>query len=157
MRSTIWRASALFVKTHACRYGLEDHESVTKTILHWHSSTVGDLSFSLEGSYLWSGGKENTLVLWSMADINSKDFLPRMTGAIERLSSGNESGIVAVSHENMGKRWGQRMGLVKSCRRLACEICRFGLLYHRKHWTDKLFPLPPVTGVWSAISVSCCP
>ncbi|XP_055332292.1 WD repeat-containing protein 75-like [Paramacrobiotus metropolitanus] len=83
-------------------YGLENPSSVTRCILHWHSSSVGDVVFSSQGSFLWSGGSESTLVQWSMADTAHKDFLPRMAAPIEGLSFVPTSGgsTVAVHHRN---------------------------------------------------------
>ncbi|KAL5065971.1 hypothetical protein RYX36_027708 [Vicia faba] len=44
---------------------------------HWHSSRVNLLSFSSDGVYLYSGGKEGVLVLWQL-DTGKKKFLPRI-------------------------------------------------------------------------------
>ncbi|XP_058755460.1 uncharacterized protein LOC131628646 [Vicia villosa] len=44
---------------------------------HWHSSGVNLLSFSSDGVYLYSGGKEGVLVLWKL-DTGKKKFLPRI-------------------------------------------------------------------------------
>nr|XP_025607167.1 WD repeat-containing protein 75 isoform X4 [Arachis hypogaea] len=44
---------------------------------HWHSAGVCLLSFSPDGAYLYSGGKEGVLVLWQL-DSGKKKFLPRI-------------------------------------------------------------------------------
>ncbi|KAF5749410.1 hypothetical protein HS088_TW04G01379 [Tripterygium wilfordii] len=44
---------------------------------HWHPSEVTVLSFSSDGAYLYSGGKEGVLVVWQM-DTGKKKFLPRI-------------------------------------------------------------------------------
>ncbi|KAI5414997.1 uncharacterized protein LOC127135035 [Lathyrus oleraceus] len=44
---------------------------------HWHSAGVNLLSFSSDGVYLYSGGKEGVLVLWQL-DTGKKKFLPRI-------------------------------------------------------------------------------
>ncbi|KAE8700133.1 formin BNI1-like [Hibiscus syriacus] len=44
---------------------------------HWHSAEVNVLSFSLDGAYLYSGGKEGVLVVWQI-DTGKKKFLPRI-------------------------------------------------------------------------------
>ncbi|KAK1433946.1 hypothetical protein QVD17_10864 [Tagetes erecta] len=47
------------------------------TTWHWHSSEVKVLSFSSDGVYLYSGGKEGVLVVWQL-DTGKKKFLPRI-------------------------------------------------------------------------------
>ncbi|KAJ1433474.1 WD40/YVTN repeat-like-containing domain superfamily [Sesbania bispinosa] len=44
---------------------------------HWHSAGVSLLSFTSDGEYLYSGGKEGVLVLWQL-DTGKKNFLPRI-------------------------------------------------------------------------------
>ncbi|XP_023900086.1 uncharacterized protein LOC112011971 [Quercus suber] len=44
---------------------------------HWHSAEVKVLSFSSDGAYLYSGGKEGVLVVWQL-DTGKKKFLPRI-------------------------------------------------------------------------------
>ncbi|KAI8388924.1 WD40-repeat-containing domain protein [Radiomyces spectabilis] len=55
------------------------------TILHWHSTAVGALTFMGDGAYLMSGGEEAVLVLWQL-ETTHKQFLPRMGGAIQSIS-----------------------------------------------------------------------
>ncbi|OQV23308.1 WD repeat-containing protein 75 [Hypsibius exemplaris] len=76
----------------------EDTKQVTKSTLHWHSSAVLDLAFSAEGSYLWSGGHESTLVQWSLNHTDHKDFLPRMGAAIVHLALSYDNNTILVSH-----------------------------------------------------------
>jgi NET1-associated nuclear protein 1 (U3 small nucleolar RNA-associated protein 17) len=70
--------------------------------MHWHSASVLDLAFSAEGSYLWSGGWESTLVQWSLNQTDDKDFIPRMGAAIAHLSISYDNNIIVVSHADGG-------------------------------------------------------
>ncbi|CAI0394899.1 unnamed protein product [Linum tenue] len=55
--------------------GSDDAESCTTW--HWHPAQVNLLSFSSDGAYLLSGGKEGVLVVWQV-DTGKKKFLPRI-------------------------------------------------------------------------------
>uniref|UniRef100_A0A7N0VM13 WD repeat-containing protein 75 second beta-propeller domain-containing protein n=1 Tax=Kalanchoe fedtschenkoi TaxID=63787 RepID=A0A7N0VM13_KALFE len=55
--------------------GNDDAESCSTW--HWHSSEVIVLSFSSDGAYLYSGGKEGVLVVWQL-DTGKRKFLPRI-------------------------------------------------------------------------------
>ncbi|XP_019442367.1 PREDICTED: WD repeat-containing protein 75-like [Lupinus angustifolius] len=55
----------------------ENDDAESCSTWHWHSSGVKLLSFSSDGAYLYSGGKEGVLVLWQL-DTGNKKFLPRI-------------------------------------------------------------------------------
>ncbi|CAL0325563.1 unnamed protein product [Lupinus luteus] len=55
----------------------ENDDAESCSTWHWHSSGVKLLSFSSDGAYLYSGGKEGVLVLWQL-DTGKKKFLPRI-------------------------------------------------------------------------------
>ncbi|KAE9609864.1 putative transcription factor WD40-like family [Lupinus albus] len=55
----------------------ENDDAESCSTWHWHSSGVNLLSFSSDGAYLYSGGKEGVLVLWQL-DTGKKKFLPRI-------------------------------------------------------------------------------
>lgn len=58
-----------------------------KTDLNWHHIRVLSLAFSLSGTILYSGGPECVLVKWQIKDKTiTKDFLPRLPGAIKHIS-----------------------------------------------------------------------
>ena len=76
---------------------------MSKTVVHWHSTSVSDTIFSLEGSYMWSGGWESTLVQWSLNNTDQKDFVSRLGAAIVRLSMSYDGHVLAVSHSDSGK------------------------------------------------------
>ncbi|GAU88737.1 hypothetical protein RvY_01375-2 [Ramazzottius varieornatus] len=80
----------------------QEAPTVSKTTVHWHSTAVLDIAFSLEGSYMWSGGWESTLVQWSLNNTDQKDFIPRLGAAIVRLSISYDGNIIAVSHSDGG-------------------------------------------------------
>ncbi|KAJ8750843.1 hypothetical protein K2173_016024 [Erythroxylum novogranatense] len=55
--------------------GNDDADSCTTW--HWHPAEIKILSFSSDGAYLYSGGKEGVLVVWQL-DTGKKKFLPRI-------------------------------------------------------------------------------
>ncbi|KAK7388529.1 hypothetical protein VNO78_23347 [Psophocarpus tetragonolobus] len=59
------------------KFDVRGDDAETCTVWHWHSSGVRHLSFSSDGAYLYSGGKEGVLVLWQL-DTGNKKFLPRI-------------------------------------------------------------------------------
>ncbi|XP_029651603.1 WD repeat-containing protein 75 [Octopus sinensis] len=58
---------------------------VIKTTNHWHALPVMDLRFSAEGTRLFSGGHECTLVTWHLLQ-QTRDFLPRLGAPIKAIS-----------------------------------------------------------------------
>ncbi|KAF3452775.1 hypothetical protein FNV43_RR03208 [Rhamnella rubrinervis] len=54
-----------------------DDDADSCTTWHWHPSEVNVLSFSSDGAYLYSGGREGVLVVWQL-DTGKKKFLPRI-------------------------------------------------------------------------------
>lgn len=67
------------------RVGAADAASLMPRILHWHREAVASLKWSQDGSYIISGGRETTLVLWQL-ETGKKQFLPHLTAEIERLT-----------------------------------------------------------------------
>ncbi|KAF0986334.1 hypothetical protein HZS_2289 [Henneguya salminicola] len=49
--------------------------------LHWHSNPVGDICFSVDGRYLFSGGAETVLVEWNIEN-SERNFVPRLGNEI---------------------------------------------------------------------------
>ncbi|XP_078621982.1 WD repeat-containing protein 75-like [Branchiostoma floridae x Branchiostoma japonicum] len=76
--------------------GLFQKKEVVRTIYHWHTLPVGDLTFSPEGTYLMSVGQECVLVLWQY-NTEKKDFLPRMGSPLCYISSSPDGSLLAVS------------------------------------------------------------
>ncbi|XP_015899229.3 uncharacterized protein LOC107432272 [Ziziphus jujuba] len=54
-----------------------DDDADSCSTWHWHATQVNVLSFSSDGAYLYSGGKEGVLVVWQL-DTGKKKFLPRI-------------------------------------------------------------------------------
>lgn len=73
-------------------------KSPAKTVFHWHTLPVTDLIFSPEGSNMYSGAGECTLVKWDINDSNNKRTLPRMGLPIAHLAVSSNSDLIAVSH-----------------------------------------------------------
>lgn len=58
--------------------GVRDNDDADScSTWHWHPAEVNVLSFSTDGAYLYSGGKEGVLVVWQL-DSGKKKFLPRI-------------------------------------------------------------------------------
>ncbi|KII69291.1 WD repeat-containing protein 75 [Thelohanellus kitauei] len=75
---------------------ISDH--VVMKNLHWHSNPVSDVTFSDEGSHLFSAGFEAVLVAWDL--INQKEsFLPRLGDQIKFLTC-SESYICMIHTNN---------------------------------------------------------
>ncbi|GAX72998.1 hypothetical protein CEUSTIGMA_g450.t1 [Chlamydomonas eustigma] len=58
-----------------------DPSLLQPTTVHWHSSAVGCLAFSPDGTYLLSGGRESVLVIWQV-ETGGQNFLPRLGGPL---------------------------------------------------------------------------
>lgn len=73
--------------------------------LHWHSLPVLSLSFSLDGSYLLSGGYECVLVKW-LYKKSEPTFRPRLSGSIVHLTTSNDQTFYVTTHsDNCKKRF----------------------------------------------------
>ncbi|KHN22690.1 WD repeat-containing protein 75 [Glycine soja] len=68
--------------------------SVTR---HWHSSGVRCLSFSSDGAYLYSGGKEGVLVIWRL-DTKKNYFLPRFGSPLLYFVESPDRSLFSISH-----------------------------------------------------------
>lgn len=64
--------------------------------LKWHVDSVLTLSFSLDGDYLLSGGKEKVLVFWQL-DTDNTQFLPRLGGEIRNIIVDPSSELYALT------------------------------------------------------------
>ncbi|XP_054236967.1 WD repeat-containing protein 75 [Indicator indicator] len=70
----------------------------TYSTLHWHHDTVRDLAYSVEGTYLLSGGIEAVLVVWPNESDRQKDFLPRLGSPIEHISMAADGSQCCTLH-----------------------------------------------------------
>ncbi|NXG46222.1 WDR75 protein, partial [Psilopogon haemacephalus] len=70
----------------------------TYSTLHWHHDTVMDLAYSVEGTYLLSGGVEAVLVVWPNESDCQRDFLPRLGSPIEHISMSADGSQCCTLH-----------------------------------------------------------
>ncbi|KAL2960870.1 hypothetical protein AAZX31_17G060300 [Glycine max] len=68
--------------------------SVTR---HWHSSGVSCLSFSSDGAFLYSGGKEGVLVIWRL-DTKKNYCLPRFGSPLLYFVDSPDRSLFSISH-----------------------------------------------------------
>ncbi|CAG0884394.1 unnamed protein product [Darwinula stevensoni] len=66
--------------------------------VHWHHLPVSDLAFSVDGTFLVSGGAENVLVRWRLED-ETKEFIPRMGSPIVHITVAPDNAFIAIAHE----------------------------------------------------------
>ncbi|CAI0427437.1 unnamed protein product, partial [Linum tenue] len=71
----------------------DDAESCTTW--HWHPAQVNLLSFSSDGAYLLSGGKEGVLVVWQV-DTGKKKFLPRIGSPLLHFTDSPDPSISSI-------------------------------------------------------------
>lgn len=69
------------------------------TTLHWHAHRVCALAFSLNGSYLLSGGLEAVLVIWQLGT-RQKDFLPRLGSVITSVAVSPQNSFYCAGHDD---------------------------------------------------------
>ncbi|XP_038645114.1 WD repeat-containing protein 75 [Scyliorhinus canicula] len=75
-------------------------QEYTYSSQHWHHDAVNDLVFSAEGTNLLSGGVESVLVQWRYGSETTKDFLPRLGGAIEHIAASPDGVLHCTSHSD---------------------------------------------------------
>lgn len=74
--------------------GNDDAESCSTW--HWHSGEVNVLSFSSDGAYLYSGGKEGVLVVWQL-DTGKNKFLPRIGSPVRYYTDSPDPTLSSIS------------------------------------------------------------
>uniref|UniRef100_A0A8B9K532 WD repeat domain 75 n=1 Tax=Astyanax mexicanus TaxID=7994 RepID=A0A8B9K532_ASTMX len=72
----------------------------TYSTQHWHHNAVSSLCFTPEGMHLLSGGVESVLVQWHCEEVNKKDFLPRLGGAISHIAVSSDGQMYCTSHSD---------------------------------------------------------
>ncbi|XP_036441207.1 WD repeat-containing protein 75 [Colossoma macropomum] len=72
----------------------------TYSTQHWHHDAVSALCFTPEGMHLLSGGVESVLVQWHCDEVNKKDFLPRLGGAISHICVSPDGQMYSTSHSD---------------------------------------------------------
>lgn len=63
---------------------------------HWHPAEVIVLSFSFDGTYLYSGGKEGVLVVWQL-DTEKRKYLPRIGSPLLYFTDSPDPLLASVS------------------------------------------------------------
>jgi NET1-associated nuclear protein 1 (U3 small nucleolar RNA-associated protein 17) len=79
-----------------------DRSRLVKQYYHWHASQVNTLCWSTLGRNFYSGGDQCVLVKWTLDEPLSKEFYPRMPGAIQHISTTVHSDNFAVSTSDNG-------------------------------------------------------
>ncbi|KAL2613118.1 hypothetical protein R1flu_024810 [Riccia fluitans] len=74
--------------------GNDDAESCTT--YHWHSNAVRSLCFSADGTYLFSGGSEGTLVIWQ-PETGKQQYRPRLGGPLVYITQSPDPAVFAIS------------------------------------------------------------
>ncbi|EFJ31025.1 hypothetical protein SELMODRAFT_88585 [Selaginella moellendorffii] len=72
----------------------DDAES--RTTYHWHHKEVACLSFTADGSYLLSGGREAVFVMWHIETGNQR-FLPRLGTPFRYITSAPDPSVFVLS------------------------------------------------------------
>ncbi|XP_059048482.1 WD repeat-containing protein 75 [Achroia grisella] len=84
---------------------LFNKKSIGQEVLHWHYLPPLDLCFSLQGSYLYSGGIERVLVKWTAGNltmkVNEKNFIPRLPGNVRFIVVNNSHIAITLSNNSM--------------------------------------------------------
>ncbi|AES92286.2 putative transcription factor WD40-like family [Medicago truncatula] len=80
-----------------CKPGVRQNDDAEScSTWHWHSDAVNLLSFSSDGVYLYSGGKEGVLVLWQL-DTGKKKFLPRIGSPLRYFVDSLDPSFASIS------------------------------------------------------------
>ncbi|XP_062862479.1 WD repeat-containing protein 75 [Trichomycterus rosablanca] len=100
----------------------------TYSTQHWHHNAVSALCFTPEGTHLLSGGVESVLVQWHCAEVNEKDFLPRLGGAISHICVSPDGQMYSTSHSD------NKITIIHCSFRVSAVIQ--GLVRGDSVWTD---------------------
>ena len=92
-----------------CRHDTSVSFHHPQQMIHWQARPVVDLSWSIAGSSIISGGEERVLVKYILHQQGrwSREFLPRLGAAIVRLQSSPDGSIIAVALSDNCKRQNQ--------------------------------------------------
>ncbi|PON75897.1 WD repeat containing protein [Parasponia andersonii] len=74
----------------------DDDEADSCSTWHWHPSEVNVLSFSSDGAYLYSGGREGVFVVWQL-DTGKKKFLPRIGSPLLYFTDSPDPSLSSIS------------------------------------------------------------
>ncbi|KAM3965319.1 WD repeat-containing protein l(2)05287 [Aphomia sociella] len=118
---------------------LYNKKNIGKEVLHWHYLPPLDLCFSLQGSYVYSGGMERVLVKWTAGNLtnkaNEKNFIPRLPANVRYIVVNDSHIAITLSNNSVV--------IASAAMRVVCTILECGgqssaaraigtsLLYHR--------------------------
>ncbi|KAL3695187.1 hypothetical protein R1sor_009263 [Riccia sorocarpa] len=71
-------------------------DAASCTTYHWHSNAVRALCFSVDGTYLFSGGSEGTLVIWQ-PETGKQQYRPRLGGPLVYITQSPDPALFAIS------------------------------------------------------------
>ncbi|KAJ7979445.1 WD repeat-containing protein 75 [Quillaja saponaria] len=74
----------------------ENDDAESCSTWHWHPAEVRVLSFSSDGAYLYSGGKEGVLVVWQL-DTGKKKFLPRIGSPLLYFTDSPDPSLTSIT------------------------------------------------------------
>ncbi|CAH0715585.1 unnamed protein product, partial [Brenthis ino] len=84
---------------------LYNYKSIAREVLHWHFLPPMALCFSVQGSYLISGGMEKVLVKWTLGHLanrpNEKAFIPRLPGMIRFITVNSSHIAITLSNNSV--------------------------------------------------------
>ncbi|KAF5203491.1 Wd repeat-containing protein [Thalictrum thalictroides] len=90
----------IVVKNEEERPGVRgDDDAESCSTWHWHSNEVKVLSFSSDGSYLYSGGSEGVFVVWQL-ETGKKRTLPRIGAPLRYFTASQDPSLSSVSCAN---------------------------------------------------------
>lgn len=73
-----------------------DDDAAALITHHWHSDEVNFLAFSVDGAYLFSGGKEAVFVMWQL-ETGKRRFLPRLGSSLLYCANSSDASVYSVS------------------------------------------------------------
>ncbi|KAG4301300.1 hypothetical protein PCK1_002610 [Pneumocystis canis] len=80
-------------------YNILKLEEPIVRIFHWHPQPFSAINWTLEESYILTGGKEGVLVFWQIATGN-KQFLPRLGSPIKKISVSRTNSLYSILLED---------------------------------------------------------
>ncbi|OQR96978.1 hypothetical protein ACHHYP_12857 [Achlya hypogyna] len=81
-------------------HDLDSEAAVAPSKLHWHAHAVGCLAYSVDGTYVVSGGEEFVLVLWHL-ESGRRQHVPRLSAQLTSIAVRPDgAGYLVAGHDN---------------------------------------------------------
>ncbi|XP_068633206.1 WD repeat-containing protein 75 [Battus philenor] len=94
-----------FGRITVIRGNLYDYRCIAREVLHWHFLPPLAVCFSVQGSYLLSGGMEKVLVKWTLGHLankaNEKIFIPRLPGIIRFITASSSHVAITLTNNSV--------------------------------------------------------